>query len=211
MPFGAGRGSVRIGVDFDNTVVCYDGVFRTVGVSSGILRADAPATKGAIRDSLREAGREDDWTRLQGEVYGPGMARATAFSGALEFFERCRREGVDVAIVSHRTRHPYLGERRDLHEAARDWCGQVGLAALLPADRIFFEETKQAKLTRIAALGFTHFVDDLPEFLAEPDFPDDTQRILFDPHGSPAARSLPPGVWSVRSWAQLEAALLGER
>jgi hypothetical protein len=30
-------------------------------------------------------------------------------------------------------------------------------------------------------MGCTHFIDDLPEFLAEPAFPPDVRRILFDP------------------------------
>jgi hypothetical protein len=46
---------------------------------------------------------------------------------------------------------------------------------------VFFAETKQGKLQQIADLGCTHFIDDLPEFLLEPDFPAGVERILFDP------------------------------
>ena len=50
MPFGAGRRSLRVGVDFDNTVVCYDGVFRTVGVKGNPHAGPDPE-----RECLRRA------------------------------------------------------------------------------------------------------------------------------------------------------------
>jgi len=52
----------------------------------------------------------------------------------------------------------------------------------LSRDHAFFELTKEAKLARIGATGCTHFIDDLPEFLAEASFPANSRRILFDPN-----------------------------
>ena len=175
-----------IGIDFDNTIVCYDEVFGRVAVEQGLVPPHAATSKTAIRDHLRAAGQEDRWTELQGTIYGPRMPDAPPFPGVLDFFHACRAAGLPVAIVSHRTRFPYLGERHDLHAAARDWLARHGFhdpAGIgLPIDRVFFEETKEAKLARIADVGCTHFIDDLPELLAHPLFPRDVRRILFDPH-----------------------------
>ena len=179
-----------IGVDFDNTIVCYDDVFVRLAVELGLVPPEVATSKTAIRDHLRAAGQEDRWTELQGTIYGPRMPDAPPFPGVLEFFQTCRAAGVPLAIVSHRTRFPYLGERHDLHAAARDWLANHGFhdpAGIgLPTDRVFFEETKEAKLARIADVGCTHFIDDLPELLAHPLFPRDVRRILFDPHGEHA-------------------------
>jgi len=198
-----------IGIDFDNTIVCYDDVFAQVAVELGLVPPEVATSKTAIRDHLRAAGQEDRWTELQGTIYGPRMPDAPPFPGALEFFHACRTAGVPVAIVSHRTRFPYLGERHDLHAAARDWLTRHGFhdpAGIgLPADRVFFEETKEAKLARIADVGCTHFIDDLPELLAHPLFPRDVHRILFDPRGEHA---LIPGIDPASSWGQLGAVLL---
>ncbi|NBX30845.1 hypothetical protein EBR04_10470, partial [bacterium] len=198
-----------IGIDFDNTIVCYDDVFARVAVELGLVPPEVATSKTAIRDHLRAAGQEDRWTELQGTIYGPRMPDAPPFPGALEFFHACRTAGVPVAIVSHRTRFPYLGERHDLHAAARDWLTRHGFhdpAGIgLPADRVFFEETKEAKLARIADVGCTHFIDDLPELLAHPLFPRDVHRILFDPRGEHA---LIPGIDPASSWGQLGAVLL---
>jgi hypothetical protein len=206
--------SRRIGVDFDNTIVSYDGAFHAAAVERGLIAAEVGSTKEAVRDWLRAAGREDDWTELQGHVYGPGMAKVRPFAGVADFFGRCIGAGVDVFVVSHKTLHPYRGPRHDLHASARGWLeahgftdpGRIGL----PAERVFFETTKQAKLDRIARLGCTHFVDDLPEFLLEPGFPAGVERVLFDPHQSEACRAAAErhGLARVRSWAEAAALLL---
>ena len=198
-----------IGIDFDNTIVCYDDVFARVAVELGLVPPEFATSKTAIRDHLRAAGQEDRWTELQGTIYGPRMPDAPPFPGVIEFFAACRAAGMPVAIVSHRTRFPYLGERHNLHAAARDWLARHGFhdpAGIgLPIDRVFFEETKEAKLARIAEVGCTHFIDDLPELLAHRLFPRHVRRILFDPRGE---HVLIPGVDPASSWGQLSAALL---
>ncbi|HEX6713425.1 MAG TPA: hypothetical protein VF066_08565, partial [Thermoleophilaceae bacterium] len=115
-----------LGVDFDNTIVSYDEVFHDIAVEDGLIPAGIARTKESVRNHLRRAGREDDWTRLQGEVYGARMDRARPFHGVLEALRDCARDGIELAIVSHKTRHPYLGPRYDLHAAAREWLEQRG-------------------------------------------------------------------------------------
>ncbi|HEY3396244.1 MAG TPA: haloacid dehalogenase-like hydrolase [Armatimonadota bacterium] len=187
---------MRLGVDFDNTLVCYDAGFHRVAVERGLIPADLPVSKYAVRDYLRRGDREEDWTELQGYLYGARLDEAQAFPGALEFLARCLSEQVSVWIISHKTRYPFRGPQYDLHAAARQWLAEHGL----PADRVFLELTKADKLARIAALGCTHFVDDLPEFLAEPEFPAGVCRVLFDPHGQHEGETRFP---RVASWAEL--------
>ena len=201
-----------IGIDFDNTIVCYDDVFQAIAVEQGLVPPHAATSKTAIRDHLRAIGQEDRWTELQGTIYGPRMMDARPFPGVVEFFAACRAAGVPVAIVSHRTRFPYLGARHDLHAAARDFLARHGFHDAnhigLPESRVFFEETKEAKLARIAAVGCTTFIDDLPELLADPRFPGNVRRILFDPgrlHEPPA------GVERAASWADVERLLAEAR
>lgn len=194
-----------IGLDFDNTIVRYDGLFHAVAVDQGLISPSVPAAKEQIRDHLRALRREDDWTRLQGLVYGPGMRRAEPYPGVLEFLARCRRTGLDVAIISHRTLHPYVGPRHDLHGWARSWLDAHGVLDPrdigLPAGRIHFETTKEAKLARIQACQCSHFVDDLPEFLGDHRFPPGVRRILFDPHRTEAP--VEPSIQKIRSWDEL--------
>lgn len=202
-----------IGVDFDNTIVCYDGIFHRAARAQGLISAEFPAEKQQIRDHLRQRGEEDRWTALQGLVYGREIRHAAPFPGVREFFAACRRLGIELAIISHKTLQPVLGPEYDLHAAAREWLTAQGFFAEddlgLPIEQAFFEVTKEQKLQRIATLGCTHFIDDLPEFLSESTFPENVRRILFDPLR--ATTDVPPGVERAASWSEISAMLLGER
>ena len=46
----------------------------------------------------------------------------------------------------------------------------------------YYELTKEEKLDRITKQGCTLYIDDLPEFLTEKNFPERVSRILFDPN-----------------------------
>ena len=177
-----------LGIDFDNTIVCYDQVFHRVAREQNLIPETVPASKGAVRDYLRQIGREDAWTEMQGLVYGPRLRDAEPFPGVLEFLSDAVCAGVPIRIISHKTRHPYKGPRHDLHQAARDWLERHGLFDVarigLPRDSVYLEPTLAAKLERVASAGCTHFIDDLPELLAEPAFPNGVIKVLFDPSGA---------------------------
>ena len=199
---------MRIGVDFDNTIVCYDEVFHRVACEQGLIPDSVPVNKGAVRDYLRKAGREAEWTEMQGYVYGVRMRDAQPFPGVLEFFRRTRAAGIPICIISHKTRHPYKGPQYDLHAAALGWLElngffdpkRIGLAR----NDVYFELTLSAKLGRIAAAGCTHFIDDLPELLAEPDFPTKVSALLFDPAGAHKAEHFR----RVEAWSALQSELI---
>jgi len=176
---------MRIGIDFDNTIVCYDDVFYQSAVMKGLIPLSSVQTKQSIRDHLRALNQENTWTELQGYVYGPGMQFAHPFSGIISFLRLCKKFHIDVFIISHKTRFPYAGECYDLHAAAQKWLSDniiIGDNHLI--SDIFFELTKDDKIKRISDLKCSHFIDDLPEFLLEPSFPPEVVRIQFDPHNS---------------------------
>ncbi len=195
-----------IGIDFDNTIVCYDRVFHAEAVARGLVDAATPVSKDAVRNRLRADGLDAVWTALQGEVYGARMDRARPFPGVKAFFRRCRLAGIPVSIVSHKTRHPFVGPRYDLHAAANHWLVREGFfdadGAGMAPEAVFFETTLDAKLARIGALGCTHFIDDLPELLFAPDFPRDVVPVLFRPAD---AGALPDaGMDVIRSWDEAQ-------
>ena len=206
---GAGR-HPRIGVDLDNTIVCYDALFHRLACERGVVPASLAATKLAVRGHLRATGREEIWTELQGEAYGPRMGEAVAFSKCLDVLQHCIAAGMDVVIVSHRTRTPHAGEQYDLHGAARAWLEDAGIVAdrgpALRREDVYLETTRAAKCARVAALGCTHFIDDLPDVFAEATFPRDVVRVLFDPDGAHGGKHAEA---RVRSWVAV-AALLAE-
>lgn len=200
-----------IGIDFDNTIVAYDTLFHRVAREQNFIPVNLPANKTAVRDHLRATGQENIWTEMQGTVYGARVAEAEIFSGVMEFLQVCRKRGIAVRIISHKTQFPYLGERHDLHAAARAWLHDQGIidpafTGISDTD-VFFELTKTDKLARIAACGCTHFVDDLPELLGDATFPTNVARFLFDPQH---IHSVSPLIQSVESWSSLRAVLFND-
>lgn len=171
-----------LGIDFDNTIASYDRLFHRLALEKGLIAADFPVCKTRIRNHLRAAGQEPLWTAMQGEAYGPRMSEAEPFHGVLDVITRLRRQNIEVRIISHKTQHPISGPRFDLHAAARNWLGERGFwnTGLL-SEHVFFEPTKEAKLARVASEGCSVFVDDLPEILLAPTFPQNVKRVLFDP------------------------------
>jgi hypothetical protein len=194
---------MHIGVDFDNTIVCYDALFHRVARERGFIPPEIPAGKSAVRDHLRQTGREETWIELQGLVYGPRLSEAAPYPGALHFFQDCRKAGIALSIISHKTRQPVLGRPHDLHQAALDWLQQhaffdpAGIG--LSRSDVFFELTRSSKLERISQRGCTLFIDDLPEVLAEPAFPK-IDRLLFDPNGLHGSQT---DFLRVRSWMEI--------
>lgn len=201
-----------IGLDFDNTIVRYDRLFHQLAVERGLVPTTLPVTKQSVRDFLRNAGREDDWTELQGVAYGPRITDAEPFPGVKRFLTRCRAAGVRVAVVSHKTRHPYRGEAHDLHAAAHTFLEAHSFYDTrdtgLSPDDVFLELTLAEKLRRVGVLGCAAFVDDLPELLAEPAFPAGVHKVLFDP-----ADVHPTGLGYTRvtSWPACAEVLLAPR
>ena len=192
---------MRIGVDFDTTIVSYEALFHRVAVERGLIPVDLPQTKLSVRDHLRRTDREDIWTEMQGHVYGARMDEAAAYPGAIDFFTWARAEGLDLVIVSHKTRRPFLGQEYDLHEAARDWVRKFLVAQpLIDEADVYFELTREEKLARIAALELDYFIDDLPEIFLAAEFPARTTGLLFDPDGALAGDGRVP---AFRSWQQL--------
>ncbi len=174
----------RIGIDFDNTLVSYDRAFHTVAVQEGLIPASIAVDKLAVRNFLRDAGKEADWTALQGLVYGNNMHLAELYDGVADVLNALKAAPqCQLFIVSHKTRFPYAGTRYDLHNSARNWIDSVFVThtQAIAHEHIFFEETKNAKVKRIAEIACDVFIDDLPEILMHPDFPAETKKILFDP------------------------------
>ena len=131
---------MRIGIDFDNTIVDYEGAFHAAAMERGLVTADLPKTKNSVRDFLNSAGRKDDFTALQGYVYGTRMNLAKVYPGFREFVAIARASRNDVFIVSHKTRFPLLGPKYDMHEAARVFLAGHMLSAddAVPATKHFF-------------------------------------------------------------------------
>jgi hypothetical protein len=196
---------VRIGIDFDNTIICYDKVFAAVARERGLVPEGWEGLKTDLRDHLRSRpGGELAWQGLQGFVYGKGIGGAEIYPGVREFLAACKQAGSKVCIVSHKTRFGHQDpDRIDLRDAARSWLRGAGLVdaadAALAIRDVYFEDTLPAKIERLVILKLDVFIDDLVDVFEQPHFPKATRSILFTQSQPPHPEHCKP----IATWADI--------
>jgi hypothetical protein len=185
-----------IGVDLDNTIICYDRAFHRAALDRGWIDGATPAAKTAVKNAVLAKAGNQGWTELQGFVYGPGLDAASAYPGVVEFFQSCATHRMPVAIVSHKTHFAAAGPAYDLREAATGWLKTSGLIDL----PLHFAATRAEKLETVCRLGCATLIDDLPEIFRDPGYPRETDFILFDPDSAHADWTASP---RASSWAEI--------
>lgn len=195
---------MRIGLDFDNTLVEYGHAFRDLAVAFELVPESIPPDKSAVRTWVWEHHNDEVWQSLQAKVYGPQIDLGRLTDGAKDFLLICREQGAKLYVVSHKTQFAAIApDGVNLHSAAMGWMETRGF--FLPVnkggvgfspDEIFFEKTRTAKIARINQLGCNVFVDDLPEVLTHPDLSANVEGILYRNCPDQAEGSLLSAPWS---------------
>ena len=192
---------VRIGLDFDNTLACYDGVFMLESKILGFITSCWSGSKQDLRDELRS--RPDGerlWQTLQGRVYGPSMEQAVMFPGVAAFLMRSRQRGDEVFIVSHKTEFGHFDPTSTpLRQAALAWMESKRFFDQrrfgIPKGNVFFAGTRNEKVQQIARLNLDIFIDDLEEVFSEEGFPP-INKVLFNSKAQGQGHDLQCDNWS---------------
>lgn len=177
---------LHFGIDLDNTIIDYTQAFADAARAFGIESANVLDGRTGLRDSVRAMSGEDVWQKMQAHAYGAGIGYAQPFAGVEAFFRAASAANVPITIVSHKTEFASMAPAGpNLRTAAAQWLEQRGFT--IDTQRaVYFESTRAEKCARIAALGVTHFIDDLIEVFDDPSFPPNVQRWLFAPAGTSA-------------------------
>ena len=204
--------AMRLGLDFDNTIACYDQVFSELAKAWQLVPRTFQGSKQQLREMLQRSPEGDTlWQRLQGQVYGAYMHQAVCFSGFKAFLNVCQARDITLYIVSHKTEFGHFDEDKvNLREAAQRWLYQEQLIGAetspIPVNHVFFETTREEKIARIEALECTHFIDDLLEVLTASSFPETIQKIWFNPDNAPQAVDK-PSLTHYSDWMTIQHAL----
>jgi len=174
--------AMKIGIDLDNTIICYDDVFAYVAAQEG-YDCNSLKTKKELKSWFHNNDMHDAFTEIQGLVYGKYINEAIFFDEVKVCFETWRADNHSLYIVSHKTKYPVIGEKVDLRKSATEYLYKNGILDLeiVPTSNLFFEDTAASKVARISKLRLDLFIDDLPSILKDEAFPEMTRKILFDP------------------------------
>lgn len=190
---------MRIGLDLDNTLICYDGLFHRLALESYLIEPETPPRKNAVRDRVRELHGDLQWQELQAQGYGPRLPEAEFFPGARQALIRWRDAGHEIHIISHKSVTSGRGNFR-LRDAALAFLEAHAIISLISGINFAVDQPQKVKLIR--ETNCRVMIDDLPEILRHPDFPPSVARVFFDPDG---VRQ--PDLISCSNWAEIEAAV----
>ena len=191
---------LTIGVDFDNTLVCYDKSVLALAKRNFSV-SERFKSKSEVKSYITDFYGNFAWTKFQGELYGPGMEYAEPYENAVDTISELSSLGVKILILSHRSKHPYAGKKYDLHKYAKNWITKnlkFENQNTVKETSAFFFEDKAEKIQAIKDNACDFFLDDLIEIISSKDFPSETTGILFDPEKK--------NKWShcISNWKQLK-------
>lgn len=197
---------MRLGIDFDNTIIAYDHVFKMVAMQQDILVDHIAPNKTALRDHIRTLPNgEITWQQIQAQVYGPQINQARMFEGFDFFIKKCRAKNICPFVVSHKTKFAAQDPTVNLRTHALAWMESHHFFDTLgfSRDHIIFESTREKKIKRLIDLNCTHIIDDLIEVLTDTHMPQSMQKIWFS-----QTRTSHPNIIQCPTWADITTCLL---
>jgi len=171
----------RIGLDLDNTLIDYSLTAKVYAKANNLAGiSDLPS----LRDKMRQKS-DREWQKTQAWIYTKGLKFARPAEGWPEFLKMASNGDWDLFIVSHKTRFtPKNYGQLDLQSFATNWLNEIlKLKEIAEIRGVYFESTREEKISKISELGLDYFVDDLLEVFEDAKFPLTVKKILYDPAG----------------------------
>ncbi len=203
---------MHIGIDFDNTIVHCDDLFYKCALEEKLIKPDIEASKDKIKSYISEFPRGNEkWTTLQAIVYGRRMSEAVFKDGAKRFIERCVQDKIKVSIISHKTEFDASGSGINLRESALKWMIKNNFflkdGLNFNKEDVFFESTREEKISRIIERKCTHFIDDLIEVFNEDIFPSNVVKM----HYNSQDKEIRPGIIKFFGWNEIYERIFEQR
>tara|TARA_Y100000816_G_scaffold182944_1_gene132506 strand:- start:11172 stop:11774 length:603 start_codon:yes stop_codon:yes gene_type:complete len=189
-----------IGFDFDNTIIDYSNLFKIL-INKKIKKKISNFDKDSLKNFLIKNKKENEWTVIQGEVYGKYIMSAKLHKGFIKLLQYLLRKNIKIFIVSHKTKYPYLGKKFNLRKAASKWIKKniinKNKNLNFSMKNVYFENSLEKKINRIINLKCDIFIDDLPQILNL--LPKNVVKFLFNPS---AKKKYKKNYKTINSWVQ---------
>lgn len=173
---------MNIGLDLDNTIINYDNLFYQVAFENKLVPYNIKKNKISVKEFLHKKGKFENFTLIQGQIYGSLLYRAKLYRGVKSFIKCMINKGNNLYIISHKTKYPILGNKINLHEKALEFLIEHKILhyRAVKKKNIFFEESLDDKIKKILDLKIDVFIDDLPEVVTNKKLKKSTKAILID-------------------------------
>ena len=198
---------INLGIDLDNTIIDYSLSFNELAMTEyGVLINESNATKNVVKNLISTKFGEKEWTRAQGLLYSKYIEFATPFVGFLDNIEKLQNTFNEIFIISHKTKFPISGPRKNLINISRNWLNKNLISTtgkpFFTEQMLFFEPSQSKKISRISIQNCSVFIDDLPEIVMN--LPSEIEGLLFEPN------CRPENSVSFSNWNYLTSYLVGK-
>ena len=161
---------MRIGIDLDNTIVNYNSSILNLAIKLGYVPLGWKGNKLETKKYLlAKTNGQENWNRLQGQIYGPYMKKAKVFDGFLQFLNKFVCEKNEFFIVSHKTKFGHYDiDKTPLRLVAIEWLKHnriINNKKGILEENVFFLSSQKEKVKKIESLQLDFFIDDLKEVL----------------------------------------------
>lgn len=191
---------MRIGIDFDNTLINYNLIFNSIANELDIPVKEN--SKKLVKEHLINIqGDDSKWRETQALIYGKLISEANFSPEFINFYKHCVEQNIELFIISYKTKYAcYEGIKVDLHKAASSWLDKK--LSFFNRENVFFETAVTRKISRIASLELDIFIDDLISVLNHRNFPTGIRKILFNSDENISSR-MKKKVSVVSSWSDV--------
>jgi hypothetical protein len=170
-----------IGFDLDNTIAIYDDVFKILNDEYNLQLNPDEINKRTFKLKIIEKYSENEWTKIQGRVYGNLMKFAKPAENFLEVLSILQEKKYKIQIISHRTKKSTCGANHNLQDYAYEWINRNLKLEIGAPLEINFLETEDEKINAINKSMVNFFVDDLEKILINSKLKPEIKKILYGP------------------------------
>lgn len=191
---------MRIGIDLDNTILDYRGLFHETALEKGWINEHCPDTKEGVKAGLKLLARNAEeaeyrWQKLQARVYGPLIHKAKVYEGFRDFILLARERNIPVLIISHKTETSNVDRRVKFRTAATQTLARRRFFKPIHANGYGFSpeditycDRQFDKIWTISEKKVTLFIDDLEAVFRNGAWTRDVSAVLI--HTKPTNRRL---------------------
>lgn len=163
---------MKIGVDFDNTIVNHDKSFSKIYENYFKIKKNIKIHEK--KNILKKNLSNKKWTHAQEIVYGEYLNKfGRVFNGFKKFALRCHTLGHTLEIVSHKSNYS-INRNIDLISPANYFINRK-----IKVDKVFFFENLKKKILHINQSNYDYFIDDLSSVIELINLPF-KKKILFN-------------------------------
>ena len=200
---------MRVGIDIDNTLICYDKA-SSLAKKTGF---DVPssASKQETKAWFHKHGYMKNLQFFKVRFMENSSFWRTYLRRCAHFIADAIRQGHQLYLVSHKTKYPIKGHQVDLHEAAINFLSEQNIVCnqkpnTVPLNHVYFAQTLESKVQKIADLNLDFFIDDLLVVLTHEKFPETSRPIWFS---SEKTCNNNPQIQRCESWVSIYNEILG--